>query len=232
MTGGRPASGTESRGSRGGLPGWNEEVEPYRQESMYWHNMWLREGRPNQGWLHGTMVRKRTLYQYAVRRLKRKASLIRAEKLFEASMAGDVDLLKEMKTIKSGSGNCEELPDSVGGADTEEDIVDKFREVYSTLYNSSGSKEGMAQLKQQVQGLIGPGSVAEVSKLTGKTVKEAAALLRPQKSDVSGGFTSDALLHSPDILFEMLAAVFQGWVLHGTVTPTLLACAFLPLLKS
>ena len=90
----------------------------------------------------------------------------------------------------------------------------------------------MAELKQQIQGLIGQESLCEVLKLTGKSVKQAAVLLRPKKSDISGGFTSDALLNSPDILFDMLAAVFQGWVIHGTVTPSLLACAFLPLIKS
>ena len=126
MTGGRPVSSTAGRGSRGGLPGWNQEVEPYRQDSIYWHNVWLRESRPSNGWLHETMVRKRTLYHYAVRKLKRKVNLKRAEKLFEASMVGDVDLLKEMKKIKSGNGNHEELPDTVGGADDEEGIADKF----------------------------------------------------------------------------------------------------------
>ena len=76
------------------------------------------------------------------------------------------------------------------------------------------------------------GSVQEVSKLTGSIVKQAMTEMKPKKSDVSGYFTSDALLHSPDILFEQLAAVFWSWLTHGTVTPALLVCAFLPLLKS
>ena len=201
MTGGRQGPGAEGRGSRGGLPGWHEEVEPFRQESMYWHNVWLKEGRPSQGWLHDTMVLKRTRYHYSVRKLKRRADLIRAEKLFEASMMGDVDLLKEMKNIKSGTGGSQELPDNVEGASGEEEIADKFREVHSALYNSSGSQDGMAVLREHVQGLIGPESVAQVSKVTGQSVKKAAVLLKPQKSDISGWFTSDALLNSPDILF-------------------------------
>ena len=90
----------------------------------------------------------------------------------------------------------------------------------------------MAVLREHVQGLIGPESVAQVSKVTGQAVKKAAVLLKPQKSDISGGFTSDALLNSPDILFDRLAAVFRDWIMHGTVTPSLLACAFLPLIKS
>ena len=60
MTGGRQCPGGTGRGSRGGLPGWQEEVEPFRQESIYWHNVWLREGRPSNDWLHKTMVLKST----------------------------------------------------------------------------------------------------------------------------------------------------------------------------
>ena len=50
--------------------------------------------------------------------------------------------------------------------------------------------------------------------------------------DVSQGFSSDAILHAPDILFSLLALVFQDWMTHGTVTPSILARAFIPLLKN
>ena len=158
--------------------------------------------------------------------------LVRAKRLFEASLQGGVDLLKEMKAVRSGGGSQEDLPDEVEGACGEEEIVEKFRQVYSTLYNSSGSQDGMDQLREQIQTLISEQSMSEVGKLTGQGVKKAAALLKPRKTDVSGGFTSDALLNAPDILFEYLASIFRDWIVHGTVTSTLLACAFLPLLKS
>ena len=53
-----------------------------------------------------------------------------------------------------------------------------------------------------------------------------------QQDDVSGGYSSDAILNGPDSLFECLAAVIRSFLLHGTVSMPLLACAFLPLLKS
>ena len=155
MTGGRH-QGDKVRSSRGGLPGWQEEVEPFRQESMFWHNSWLKEGRPSQGWLHGTMVLKRTQNHFSVRRLKRRVHLIKAKK-------HDMDLLKEMRNIKSGRDNHTELPDNVEGASGENDIASKFREVYSTLYNSSGSKNAMEVLRQEVQSLIGPDSVKKAA---------------------------------------------------------------------
>ena len=56
--------------------------------------------------------------------------------------------------------------------------------------------------------------------------------MKPHKGDVTGSFTSDALLHGPMKLFDMLPAVFGSWFVHVTVCHSLLACAFLPLLKA
>ena len=55
--------------------------------------------------------------------------------------------------------------------------------------------------------------------------------MKPDKSDVSGSFTSNALLNAPDSFFDLIAPVYRSWLVHGTVTLSLLACAFLPLFK-
>ena len=98
------------------VPGWAEQVESFRKESMYWHKVWMSQGRPSQGWLYDTMVKRRTQYHYAVRRLKRKADLVRAEKLFVASMESDLNLLKEMKQVKGDKACNNELPGTFAGA--------------------------------------------------------------------------------------------------------------------
>ena len=69
-------------------------------------------------------------------------------------------------------------------------------------------------------------------KIDGKIVKEAACKMKPGKGDVSEGYTSDAILSAPDILFDKLVQVYRSWLIHGTVTSSLLNCAFLPLLKN
>ena len=120
------------------------------------------------------------------------------------------------------------LPEAVEDADNPKDIVDKFRTVYSTLYNSAPTDidDLWASL------VIGNDAIMEVTKVTGAKVKEAACRMKPGKSDVSGGYSSDALLHGPDLLFDCLATTIRSFLLHGTVTKSLLSCAFLPLLKS
>ena len=49
--------------------------------------------------------------------------------------------------------------------------------------------------------------------------------------DVTGAYLSDVFLNGPDILFDLLASVFQSFLIHGSVTPQILCCAFLPLFK-
>ena len=229
LSGGRKKPGGTSGHAQ--VPGWNDEVEPAKQDALLWHFIWKEAGRPNRGTLHDIMSRTRNIYHYAVRKVKRRAKHIKAVKLFEAAEAGDIELLKEMKRIRGGR-NVSELPEQVAGADGEHEIVDKFREVYEALYNSIDTAEAMVTIKEEVDKLVNADSIVEVSKITGMKVKEAATLMKPGKGDVSGGYTSDALLHAPDILFEMLASIFRSWLLHGNVTRTLLACAFMPLLKS
>ena len=105
--------GGRSKGIRGtAYPGWSENVKPYQDESRYWHDAWVKEGRPRGNWLHRLMVKKRSQYHYAIRRVKGRADLTRAEQLFEASLQGDCNLLKEMRRIRcGGTGTTQDLPD-------------------------------------------------------------------------------------------------------------------------
>ena len=131
ISGGGP--GGPGRASRGGLPGWNEEVAPFQMEAKHWHSQWLEEGRPSTGQTHSAMVKSRTQYHHAVRRVKRKEQELRSRKLLDAAMRGDLHLLKEMKHVRGGKNERDDLPENVAGAEDEESIAEKFKEVYETL---------------------------------------------------------------------------------------------------
>ena len=208
--------------------------EPLRQDSVFWHSLWKSADSPKQGALFEVMKRTQNAYHYSVRKVKKYADLIRAQKLLEASETSSTALLLEMKKIKGSKKEKNDLPDNVGGANGEINIVEKFCEVYGDLYNSSGTDEAMEDIKRQLKDLINnsEGGRDEVIKITGSVVKEAACKLDPGKGDATEGYTSDALLNAPDILFDKLAMVYRSWMYHGTVSLNLLSCAFLPLLKS
>jgi hypothetical protein len=224
----------KARGKQGDkqvIPGWSSEVEPYRLRSNAAYRTWLAAGKPRQGEVHEAKLQSHTQFRYAVRRVKRARKLHQARGLYGAAMAGDIELMKELRRIKSGKGQMDELAETVDGATGEDNVVSKFKHVFETLYNSAGTQEEMEVLQGRIRGLLGEDSKAEVMKVTSEVVKRAAVMMKPHKMDVSQGFSSDAMLHAPDLLFGILALVFQDWLIHGTVTKSVLACAFIPLLK-
>ena len=146
------------------VPGWSRDVKPFRDDSIYWGDFWKNAGRPNTGWAHQMYVEARKQYHHAVLRVRRKRDDYQAEELLVAAMEGDVQLLKEMKTIRKGrhAGNCE-LPDIVGGAVGEEKIAEMFKEAYEDLFNSAPTGGEMEELKTLLENLIGISSLDTLS---------------------------------------------------------------------
>ena len=123
----------------------------------------------------------------------------------------------------------------MAGASGEKNIVEMFCDFYEGVYNSAESTDAGNVIKSKISALVSSrqgevDSLLEINKVSGDIVKQAVCKMKPGKGDVSESFTSDAILNAPDLLFDLLAAVFRSWLVHGTVTPSLLACAFLPLL--
>ena len=107
----------------------------------------------------------------------------------EASLKGDTDLLSEMKKVRNGGGGCDELPENVAGANSEEEIVDQFRTVYSTLYNCADTKPGMEDLKSRIKDMITPESIHDVNRVTSDVIKKVVLSMKARKSDITGGYT-------------------------------------------
>ena len=177
------------------------------------------------------MASTRNKYHYAIRRVKKMANAIRTQKLLEASETSSVDLLKEMKKLKGNKLSSDNLADVVDGVTGENMIVEEFRKMYEDLYNSCDTRDDMESLGQRIRSLISNSCMDDVNLVTGPTVKEAAERMKAGKGDVTGSYTSDTILNAPDIFFEHFALIFKSWLVHGTVTLSLLACAFLPLFK-
>ena len=93
-------SGGKARSAN--IPGWRDEVAPFQEDARFWHSIWRSAGRQHQGVLYTIMASTRNKYHYAIRKARKKANLNRAQRLFEASEGGCIDLLQEMKNIRNG----------------------------------------------------------------------------------------------------------------------------------
>ena len=112
-------------------------------------------------------------------------------------------LLKEMKSRRAG---FDQLSERV-------EIVDKFKTIYSSLYNSATIEAEMVTLFKKVGQLIAPDSLAKVARLNGGVVKLAVSKLRLKKSNVSTQFTPD--------IFSCIQELAGSWQYY-TMSPCLL----------
>ena len=73
-------------------------------------------------------------YKQKLLRIKRNQKRYEAEALLEASLKGDLDLFGEMKRVRTGKNTMEELPEEVESAKGEDEISEKFKEVYGHTF--------------------------------------------------------------------------------------------------
>ena len=115
---------------------------------------------------------------------------------------------------------------------TEDGTLIKFRELYTKLCNFASTEDEVKKLKVKMCDMITEEAIAEAEKVTSDVVKKACGGLKPGKSDVSDSYESDVFLHVQDTMSQALSAVFRSlFLVHGTVTLSVLNCAFLPLYK-
>ena len=110
---------------------------------------------------------------------------------------------------EGSKSNGQTMPEEIDGETDPDMILDKFREVYETLYNSSDTSDAMEVIKEKLETVIGQNSLEEVNEITSTIVKQACAKMKPGKMDVSGGYTSDCLLHANGNGFEFKDFAFR-----------------------
>ena len=78
---------------------WNEDIQPLKENAMFWHSIWLSAGRPINTVLHQIMKKTRNLYHYQIRKNKRMAECIKKNAILDVLMIKVIYLKK--------SGKCE-----------------------------------------------------------------------------------------------------------------------------
>ena len=70
--------------------------------------------------------------------------------LFASAMAGDMELMKKLRHLKSGQGDMEEHPETVDWVTGEREVAAQLAEVYHNLYLCAGSAQGMDELLDEI----------------------------------------------------------------------------------
>ena len=207
------------------IPGWKEEVKPFRDQAYFWHQLWLSCGRPLNTEVHRIMRMTRNRYHYEFKKCKKSEEKIRRNKLLNACINEGADIFNEIKAMRKSNTL---VASSMDGSD---DVGEVFKDKYKKLYNSANDGDKLNEVAGEVTAGLGQCDLDDVDKVTPEIVKEAARRLKPGKSDSVYSFTSDCLRNAKDSLYEKLAVVLKGFLIHGHVTLVLLLATLVPIIK-
>ena len=105
---------TKCRQSSRRIAGWNEMVKPYRDKSLFWHQMWIDNGRPRSGTVVECMRRTRGTYHYTVRNAKKNEERLVSEQVAECMLSNNNrDFWREIKKIWNNNSVKSKVVDGI-----------------------------------------------------------------------------------------------------------------------
>ena len=211
-----------------GVPGWNEFVKPYRDESLFWDGLWKAAGSPPDGELFVNSRQSKMQYKYAVRRLKRTRNTLLQDKFIDTLLDGGTNIFKEIKKFRGQNRVISSCIDGEVGA---QNIANHFSGIYSELYSRHSLDENFLDIINLVDINVNEELGLYLDRINFDSVKCALAKLKSNKSDAMYDFTSDCLLNAPDSLIHRMTDAFKWFLRTGKVPDFLLYCTLVPIVK-
>ena len=208
------------------IPGWSDEVKPFRDRAFFWCQVWKSAGKPIGTVLHNIMKRSRNVYHYNYKKCQRAQDKIKSNKLLDACLNGGSDVFKEVKKMRK----CDQsIASSMDGKT--ENVSEHFKSIYETLYNSVDDSAELNDIKFQLDGRINSAHIQDVLKVTPTLVTEAVSHIKDDKTDPLYSFSSDCIKNGTDLLFDSLSLAIRSYLIHGHVTAFLLLATLVPIIK-
>ena len=193
-------------------PNWCEDVKPYRDDAIWWHNLWVQHGRPPMGIVFDNMKESKRQYAYANRRNKRRENIKRKERMAVAiSQNHSRNFFKEIKKLNPKV----RTPPTIDGKAEHQEIASVFMDKYQDLYNSVPvDPEVMQAVSSHISSNIVDYEESDrnVSK---DDVTKALKHLKARKSDGNQGFMSDHVILSCDLFKDYVSQLITSIITHG-----------------
>ena len=212
------------------FPYWGSKIKPFKDDAIFWSNIWIQCGKPSNGVVHGLMKKTKLQYHYAIRKLKRESDKLRKCRMAE-SIAGN-NSRNFWDEVKKVNGNGAVYPTSVEGKTDSYDIASLFAEKYSKLYNSVPSDPArLMRVKQDIEKRLNVTSLLEM-KINDIDVNKAIRSIQNNKADGDGKFFSNHLIYAPPIILRYLSTLFNAMIVHGYTPKCLLKSSIISIPKN
>ena len=202
-----------------GIPGWNDFVQPYKDSSIYWNNIWKSAGSPPNGQLAEKRRFARYKYHWAIRKVKKDKDMIIRNKTAEQLSRKSFNNF--WKTIKQLKGTDKKIAKVIDGYHTSNDISSHFSSIYEKLYNSVQDDE-FDDLNVKVNILVSRKcchtncSQINCQNITREIMQKAINCLSGDKDDETYGISSDHFINASDQFVHFLSRIITFMLKHGT----------------
>ena len=218
------------------IPGWNDYVKKYFESSLFWHNMWVQNGRPQQGIIAELRKSTRSKYHSAYKMVQKKEAEIRCDKMAEAIAAkSTAKMYRYARSFKRKKTSCPGKVDNIFG---EENIANHFASKFCELYNSvSFDTSEMSNLKIEIDDLLttrcsaGGGCVHNNHDFSCDDVVKGIKCLKQDKKDGNIDLVTNHIIHGCHRLNVLLALLFSAIVKHGVTPSDMLSGTMVPIPK-
>ena len=226
MVGGSKSSRTKKQVCM--VPGWNDHVKPFYEESKFWHSIWVSSGKPSSGDLLNIMRYSKHQYKYALRRVQRASNKIQDDKFLAEVLKGGGNIFKEIKKYRGKVTKCSSTVDGEVGA---HNIAGHFADIYGKLYNQGEQGQKIINMQESLNRKISGRDMYDVNRITENVIKLGLKRMKGNKSDAIFDFQSNCLINGPSEIVTHLTNMIRMFVTHGEVPSIILVCTLLPLVK-
>ena len=216
------------------VAGWNEYIREHKDEALYWHQVWLDNGRPPQGNIALNRRRTRAKYHYAIKFVNKEKNRIISNRMAEAiSNNQNRNLWREAKKMKQTNNSIPNVMDNVTGSDN---INSLFAEKFKNLYNSVGFNENdLDLLRTRLENSIRKDyndykfKANNTNFVTLNDVKLGISKLKSNKKEENGLNINHFKLGSIR-LYVVLSLLFNTMLTHGVAPDELMVGIMSPLI--
>lgn len=215
------------------IPGWNENIAPKLESSLYWHEQWKLAGEPHEGELATIHRNTRAQYHLAIKKAEKDADKTRAVKMADARAVKMADAMidnksrdfwSEVKRVRSTKISHPSSMDTISGNDN---IANHLSEKFSEIYNKV-SYDGI--IDQNIENCV-HGQCYSNHNITVKSVSSATSKLKSAKSDGHSLFSSDHVIHGTHKLKVLLGLMYSSALTHGCLPNHLAKSVIIPIPK-
>jgi exonuclease III len=202
------------------VPGWNEYVKDWKDASRESFLLWVDAGKPRHGPLYEVMKRCKSRFKYALRQCKHMEESCRADALAKNMSSKCYDAFwKEVKFVNAARVP---LPNSIGDNCGSENIVDMWKDHYSQLFNLYGRRDPVTYNCNYWTAI----------KITPEEVADSIQHIPCSKSCGPDGLVGEHFKFANPSLYEKLAVLFSGMLVHGYIPSDMIKSILVPIVKN